>query len=116
MAALVVLLSAWSLNLWFGWLNSNNHANSPCLLRGPSHKQMLEIPAQDWLCHLDEDQHLAWMLSPRMFPWLPVAPQQQQDSEELWGSWTWGVFSPLHLPGRLSTPRAAQRSSTPGPL
>ena len=51
MGAIVVLLLAWSLSLWFGWLNSNNQAFLQCHLTGlsdpeTSHKQMLENPAR----------------------------------------------------------------------
>lgn len=126
MAALVVLLSAWSLNLWFAWLTSNNQAYSQCHLRGPSDPQALtpadvrnpspgQVISSTWSSTSGIDA------SPKPSPlsdifMAPCGPSAAGRLKRPVGLVDLRAFSLLHLSGQLSTPKAACWCPTPGQL
>lgn len=84
----------------FDWLPLSNQACSHRALWPQAlTQQMSENPAQDWLFHLNEAHHLAWMLSPwtSSSPWYfycPLWPLSSGETQKACGAHGSGALQP----------------------
>lgn len=124
MAALVVLLSAWSLNLVLVGLIQTIQPTLSAVSQGPLTPRLYTSRCQKpqpstgyFICMKLNIWLVAFPLkraSSQMLSWPSVAPRQQWGSKGLWGLRTWGPSAPVHLSGQLRTPKTACGGCIPG--